>query len=374
MKDLVLIGGGHAHVEVIKRLSKLSPRMNSMILISDHRYTPYSGMLPGLIAGHYSFEECHIDLLELCKKHRFEFIEDKVIGVNHDNNTLETHNSSKHRYDIASIDTGSTPSLHSTKGASTWVLPIKPVPEFLDGIKVFFEKTKLRLAGEQSELLVVGGGAASVEVALSLNQRIRQMKLNNIRVTLATENQDLLTNHALAVRRQLKRKLHDCGIRVLYGSRIKTVDNQGVITDEDDRIDADLTIWCTGASAPPWPSCSNLPTTPDGFIRTDQTLRVLGTENLFAAGDISSIDNQTYPKSGVYAVKQGPVLATNIENQINEVDLIPYRPQKHSLAILSTGGKHAVASRSLFCASGRWVWHLKDYIDRRFMRQYQSHS
>ncbi|MEL0030948.1 MAG: bifunctional NADH dehydrogenase FAD-containing subunit/selenide, water dikinase SelD, partial [Betaproteobacteria bacterium] len=92
------------------------------------------------------------------------------------------------------------------------------------------------------------------------------------------------------------------------------------------------------------------------------------------AGDISSIDNQTYPKSGVYAVKQGPVLATNIENQINEVDLIPYRPQKHSLAILSTGGKHAVASRSLFCTSGKWVWHLKDYIDRRFMRQYQSHS
>jgi len=372
MKDLVLIGGGHAHVEVIKRLSKLSPRMTSMVLISDHRYTPYSGMLPGLIAGHYSFDECHIDLLELCKRHHFEFIEDKVIGVNHDKNTLETHSSSKYRYDIASIDTGSMPSLHSTEGASTWALPIKPVPEFLDGINVFFEKTKLKLASEQSELLVVGGGAASVEVAFSLNQRIRQMKFNNIRVTLATENQDLLTNHALAVRRHLKRKLHDCDIRVLYGSRVKTVDNRGVITDKGDRIDADLTIWCTGASAPRWPNCSNLPTTPDGFIRTDQTLRVLGTENLFAAGDIGSIDNQIYPKSGVYAVKQGPVLAKNIKNQMNGVELISYRPQKHSLAILSTGSKHAVASRSFFCANGKWIWHLKDYIDRRFMRQYKS--
>ncbi len=370
MKKLVLIGGGHTHLETIRRLGEQSSIDVEVSLISSEEYTSYSGMLPGLISGHYTFADCHINLQELCNRYKFRFHKESVTQISPYEQLIHTQKN-QYCYDLASINIGSTPNLYSTIGVKEWATPIKPIDRLIEKIDRFLNDVSNAPMKQNFEVVVVGGGAAGIEILLALKYRADGCGYTNLSFSMITGSQDILETHPMPIRRKFHQILHKKNVTTYYASPVVSISKEYVKTASGKIIKSDLTVWATGAAASTWPKLSNLPTTKEGFIKTDQYLKVKNINNLFAVGDIGSIEGLRYPKSGVYAVKQAAVLINNINNLVNGKPLKRYTPQKHALALISAGSKYAVASRNILCTSGKWVWRWKDHIDRNFMRKFR---
>ena len=371
MKKIVLIGAGHSHLETITGLGKTLSDRCEITLISNENSVPYSGMIPGLISGHYTFRDCHINLSELCNRYNVRLISSSASRISVPKQLIDTPDDC-HKFDIASINIGSVTNIQSMTGSNEMVLPVKPIKSFIDGIESFLMTVGKAPAKAKHQVSVVGGGAASIEISLALKYRTEKSGYNNLNFSLITASDEILETHSVAVRRKFRRILHQQGISTQYNKPIVHVGYDHMRAASDEIIKSDLTIWATGAGATNWPKLSNLPTTKDGFIKTDPSLKVKGTDNIFAVGDIGSIEGLTYPKSGVYAIRQAATLASNIKNLLNGSPLDDYQPQKHSLALISAGNKYAVAGRNTFYACGKWVWYWKHYIDRKHMEKYRD--
>ena len=222
-------------------------------------------------------------------------------------------------------------------------------------------------------MLVVGGGAAGVEVALACAWRASEVlgaAAGAFRVAIVNAAPLLLPSHNALVRRQFVRELARRGVEVHCGARVTAADARGVLLDTGARIDADEVVWATQAGAAEWPAAAGLACDAAGFIRVDATLRSLSHPRIFAAGDIAALP-EPCPKSGVYAVREGQALALNLRRAVLGEALAEYRPQRRFLSLVSTGDKRAVVSRGPLFAAGRWAWRWKDRIDRAFMSMYR---
>jgi selenide,water dikinase len=111
---------------------------------------------------------------------------------------------------------------------------------------------------------------------------------------------------------------------------------------------------------------------PRGFIRVGRTLQSISHPDVFAVGDVASLDGYDLPKSGVYAVRSGPALAANIRHLLRGEALSRHRPQKDAMYLISTGDEHAIGTRNGVTFAGNWVWRWKDRIDRRFMQKFNA--
>tara|TARA_E500000331_G_scaffold358643_1_gene428315 strand:- start:39711 stop:40847 length:1137 start_codon:yes stop_codon:yes gene_type:complete len=371
MKTIILIGGGHSHLEAIYRLGEGSLLNDcKLILISSETHTSYSGMIPGLISGHYTFEECHIDLQRLCNKYNCSFIQQSVSKILPTEQKILTESETYH-YDLASINTGSIPNCTSATGIKEWAIPMKPLIGLAHKIEEFLADVGQSPKHTKHKISIVGGGAAGIEIALALQYQANGKGYNNLEYSLITAGNDILDTHSLAVRRKFHRILHQRGITTYYNATVNEVNKDSIKIESKRIIPSDFTILATGAAPTRWPTLSELPTTANGYITTDRFLQVKNISNLFAVGDVASIEGLTYPKSGVYAIKQAHVLATNINNKLRGMPLQAYRPQKNSLALISTGDKNAVASKNILCASGQLIWKWKNHIDQRFVKKFQ---
>lgn len=375
-RDLVLVGGGHAHVAVIRAFGMHPQDGTRLTIISRDIVTPYSGMLPGYLAGHYTHGECHIDLRPLARFAGARLIHGAVSGLDLAGGKVLIDGRPGVRFDAVSLDLGSTPPETGIDGASH-ALPVKPVDRFLAR---WAEKEALihaRLtAGEPARLVVVGGGAGGIEVAMALRCRIlahhsaRAASHLDIRVVAASDQP--MAGHGPAVRRAMARALIHQRIAFSGGRRVLGIEPDGVRLDSDERFDSDATILVTGAAAPTWLQGTGLALDTRGFIRVDAHLRSVTDGRVFAAGDIAAIDGHPVPKSGVYAVRAGPVLAANLRRSLDGRPLRRFRPQGNVLGLISTGGKYAIAARGGWTLEGAWLWQVKDWIDRAFMRRYQE--
>jgi selenide, water dikinase len=365
-QDLVLVGGGHAHVHVLKRFGMRPAPGVRVTLVARDVETPYSGMLPGYVAGHYSFEECHIDLGRLTAFAGARLIRDEAIGLDRDACTVLTCDHPPIRYDILSIDIGSTPRSDDVPGATEHAIVVKPIARFGERWEALLERAegmpRLRLA-------VVGGGAGGVELALSARQRLAQLKDDAVEVTLVTKKA-LLPSHNGRVRRLFEQILEERRIAVLTDSPIVRVEPGILVGADGRRIEFDEALWVTEAGAAPWLAKTGLPLTEEGFIAVDTRLRSTGDTRIFAAGDVATMIAHPREKAGVYAVRQGPPLARNLRRALAGKRLRRAVPQKRALALIGTGDKEAVASRGPFAAYGPRLWQLKEWIDRRWMRRY----
>src|SRR5436853_1772408 len=210
-RDLVLVGGGHAHVHVLKSFGMRPVPGVRVTLVTRGVETPYSGMLPGYVAGHYSLEECHVDLGRLARFAGARLIRDEAIGIDRANCALLCDAHPPIRYDILSIDIGSVPRSDDVPGAAEHAIAVKPIDRFAVRWEALLararEMPRLRLA-------VVGGGAGGVELALSAAHRLTRPVLAPIEVTLVTR-EALLPSHNRRVRRLFERILAERGIAVL---------------------------------------------------------------------------------------------------------------------------------------------------------------
>lgn len=364
---ILLVGGGHSHVEVLRRFAlRPDPRV-ALTLVSPEPGTAYSGMLPGLVAGLYTRAETHIALRPLAHWAGARFLTDRVEALDLYTKTAAMADGVREPFDLVSLDVGSVPD-DRVAGARAHAIGVKPVPDFLAA----WERMQLdAAAGTLRTIAVVGGGAAGVEIVLAMHARLAgALGAGAPRFALITDRPHLLPEHPPAVRARFGRILVERGVVLHLDSPATAVEPGAVVVAHGRRIAADRIVWAVAASAPPWLAASGLACDGRGFVRVDAALRSPSHPFVFAAGDCATQIGQPRPKSGVFAVRQGPPLAANLRSAAHGTPPTPYVPQRRALALITTGGRHAIASRGPFVAEGAWVWRWKDRIDRRFMAKY----
>ena len=370
-KDVVLIGGGHAHVEVIRQFAMLRPQGTRLTVISREIETPYSGMLPGYLAGHYAFDECHIDLAQLAVAAEARLHKSQVTGLNLPERSVICVDRPAIRFDYLSIDIGSTPSLGSIEGHE-YALPLKPVPEFIK--RWIAIEARLMDGNQDIHVVVIGGGAGGVEVSLCLHHRIasdlqKTGRKHQLVVHVVTDEEILLTGHGPAVRHRLGAAMVRNGIRVHLRQKVNRVTETAVYGPDNFVLPCDVVVITTHASAPDWLDDTGLALDEKGFISVSNSLQSISHPFVFAAGDIASF-KRPLVKNGVHAVRQGPVLARTLTQIPKLRKLHVFIPQKLTLALISTGNRSAIASYGRLAVEGSWVWKIKNWIDRCWINKY----
>ncbi|HZK89188.1 MAG TPA: selenide, water dikinase SelD [Stellaceae bacterium] len=365
-RDLVLVGGGHAHVHVLKCFGMRPVPGVRLTLITRDVETPYSGMLPGYVAGHYRFDESHIDLMRLARFAGARLIHDEATGLDRARREVLCRGHPPIRYDIASLDIGVTPRRDAVPGAAEHTVPVKPIDRFAQRWEALTDRAKtlgrLRLA-------VVGGGAGGVELALAAHYRLAGLLTAPPEVTLVTGD-TLLPSHNPRVRAKIGRILGARGIQIIAGQQVVRVERGRLLLAGGGAVGFDEALWVTEAAAAPWLAATGLALDPSGFVEIDECLRSTSDAAVFAAGDIAAMRGHPRDKAGVYAVRAGPPLAGNLRRALAGRPLKPAIPQRRALALIGTGDRRAVASWGALAAEGAWLWRLKQWIDRRWMRGY----
>jgi selenide, water dikinase len=373
-KDIVLIGGGHSHVAVLRRFAmRPLPGVRLTVLARDV-HTPYSGMLPGFIAGHYGFDDVHIDLGPLARFAGARLLRDEAIGLDLEQRRVLCRERPPVAFDLLSVNTGSTPGFDDVAGAEGRVVPVKPIAGFVAHWQRLSER--LRAASGPARIGVVGAGAGGVEILLCVQHRLTRLlaeagrSADHLRFHLLSGPDQILPDHNAGLRARFERVLAERGVEVHPGHRVVAVADGAVRCANGAVIALDEILWVTSARPAPWLGQSGLEVDDKGFVRVDETLRSLSHREVFAAGDVAAMEGHPRPKSGVFAVRQGPPLASNLRRAAQGLRLKRFVPQRKFLSIVTTGDQHAVASRGRWALEGDWVWRWKDWIDRRFVRTY----
>ncbi len=402
-QDVVLVGGGHSHALVLKMWGMDPLPGVRLTLITDHTHTPYSGMLPGHVAGFYDFDSCHIDLRQLAQFAGAQFYHDRVIGLDLAQQRILCESHPPVAFHWLSLDIGSTPNLGSVPGAAEWAIPAKPVPQFLQSWQQVLREVEAD-PRRSRQWAVVGGGAGGVELSLALRSRTRRLydsfqhqqrvdaddsdpltrpDLSQpgafpIQFHLIHRGNTLMTGHNPRIQRLFHSHLQALGIQVHSGQTVTQIchnpqapqpieiQHQSGLTIPCDRL-----FWVTEASAPSWLRQSGLATDDRGFVLVSPTLQSLSHPQVLATGDIAAMRDYPRPKAGVFAVRQGKPLFQNLRALCRGHLPQPYRPQRQILALIGDGQGRAAASRGPWSwPLSTWLWAWKDRLDRRFMAQF----
>ena len=370
-QDLVLIGGGHTHVLLIRSLAMRPIPGVRVTLVSDKTLTPYSGMLPGFVAGHYSHSHTVIDLNQLCRRAGVRWIKASAMALNPDKKHVYLAKQAGVDYDLLSIDIGSTPDL-TVNGAKEYAVGVKPIAKFQRRWASLLAHAGGDGADEKATVSgdwgVIGAGAGGVELVLAMAHRLRQCP--NLRLHLICRGSTVLPGYPLKVISIVEQRLRDYGVTLHVDFSVVEVLEHGVISREGDTLNLTQSIWCTGALGADWLAESGLACTEKNFISVNGYLQSTSHATVFAAGDIADMFEDPRPKAGVYAVRQAPQLVENVRRWFAGKPLRKVTLQSQFLSLLSLGDREAVASRNGVSIKGRWVWRWKDFIDQRFMRQF----
>ena len=376
LRDIVLIGGGHSHVGVLRRFAMNPVAGVRLNLICSDSHTPYSGMLPGYIAGHYDYDQVHIDLDRLCVFAGARMFRTEAIGIDRANGRVLCRHRPAIPYDLLSINIGSTPQMAQVDGAGEFAVPVKPIRQFNDRWLALLERVR-RHPG-RTTIAVVGGGAGGVELTLAMQYRLRnELKAlgrdpDELAFHLFTASADILPTHNPGVRQRFERVLAERGVTLHRSAEVRQVSDSGLTSADGQHWPADEVVWVTQAGGAPWLRATGLALDAGGFIEVNDNLQSVTDARIFAAGDIAAIVGRPLEKAGVFAVRMGRPLADNLRRSVLGQPLQPYRPQRNWLALISTGDKHAIASRGELGFEGDWVWRWKDWIDRRFMSRFSD--
>lgn len=349
---LVLLGAGHAHVEVLRAFALRPPADAVLTVISPYTHVPYTGMIPGVVAGRYSLEEASIDAAALAARAGAKFVTSRADGLDRARKVVRCGAGQEIPYDILSINIGAVARdpLRSSPGAD--ILAAKPAEVFVASLE----------RGVPRNAAVIGGGFGGIELAAALAYR-------GARVALIAGRAGLAPSTPIDARRMIARRLAASGVGLTGDRDAVSADASTVTLDNGARVPAEAVILAAGVAPPAFIAASDLPKDAQGFLRTGATLQCDGDPSVFAAGDCAAFAG--LDKAGVYAVRQGPVLAANLRAALAGAALAPFRPQADYLSILSFWPDGAVAIRGGLAAQGRWADRWKEAIDRRFIARYR---
>ncbi len=365
IRDLVLIGGGHAHALVL-RMWGMNPLPGTRItVINPDPVAPYTGMLPGLIAGHYRREDLMIDLVRLSRFAGARVILDRAIGIDRAARQVHLAGRPPLPYDLASIDVGITSDLPGLPGTADHAIAAKPLGRYARAWEAF-----VAAPPANPRVVILGAGLGGVELALASAHRLREVGQAGS-VTLLDQAADFLPGLGPSARRLLKQQLQSAGVTLRLGVHTTELRKTDVLLHTGEEIGSDFTLTATGARPHDWLAGTGL-VQKDGFLITDATL-LTSDPLIFAAGDCAGIEGDPRPKAGVFAVRAAPILHANLRATLTGRPLRAFRPQSDHLKLVSLGGKAALAEKWGFALSGPRFWRLKDRIDRRFMARFADY-
>ena len=357
-RRLVLVGGGHAHAQVLESWIRDPMPDVDLCLVSPDAKSPYSGMVPGWLAGLYAYDDICIDIAAQCADAGATFVQDEMIDLDAVRRRIHLRSGTSIDYDVLSLDVGST--LHPPVIDDATVLPLRPLSQ----LRRRWDTLLAELASDRTQTPIaitgVGGGAAGFESIVALQRRLADRP--HVRATLCTTGATILPGLARGAVRRATRVLAARGI-ALHTGRAFAATSPGAARH--------VVLWATGARPHAWQQATALATDPDGYFLVDRHLRSTSHPDVYASGDCAAWA-RPLPKAGVYAVRMGPVLVRNLRAALGDGRPHVYRPQRRHLVLLSTADRSAIASRGGFSCSGAWVWRWKDWLDRRFLDRFAT--
>lgn len=369
MKRLVLVGGGHAHIEVLRDLAAHPDATRSVTLVTPSQRLLYTGMIPGVIAGLYSVEDCAIDLERLAQRANAELLLTTAALVSPERNEVACSDGTVLPYDVLSIDVGSRPAIGGARGVERHAVPMRPLERAIVGWNGVLERAE---RGAIRAVTVVGAGAAGIEMSLAMRHRfnaaLRGRTVPHVRIVSEAAGVGISQGAAAKLLRCMRR----AGVESHVGFSVREVGAGFVRLQSGLEFATDAVFWITGAAAPEWLRESGLGTDRHGFMLTNQHLQSVRYANVFGAGDCATVEGHDRPKAGVFAVRAAPVLAANLRAALDGSPLRPHVPRRRYLALVSTGRRHAVGAWGDLSFSGWWAWRWKDRIDRRFVARYRE--
>lgn len=357
-RDLVLLGGGHTHALVLRKWA-MSPLAGVQVtLVNPGVKAPYTGMLPGFVAGHYSRNALDIDLVKLARAAGARLILDRATSIDTRNKRVQLGDRPDIAYDTLSVDIGVTSALAADQPQVPGLVPAKPLGPFADA----WDNLLARIDQQDAppKIAVIGAGVAGVELALAMAFRLRTKGLVSATIKLIEAGSVPLRELNRSARAKLLSDLDRTGIEIETNRSVQSL-NAGF----------DFIVSTAGAKPYIWLSETDL-TLEKGYVAVNQHLQSLNTPDVFAAGDCAHLSHAPRPKAGVFAVRQAPILFENLRAQLSGNPLRPYNPQRSYLKLISRGGKSAVTDKWGIGLAGDWVWHWKDRIDQKFMKQFQD--
>nr|WP_070958969.1 selenide, water dikinase SelD [Hyphomonas sp. Mor2] len=366
-RDLVLLGGGHAHALVLKQWAMAPLPGAQVTLVNPHPKAPYTGMLPGFVAGHYDRSELDIDLVRLARQAGARLIVDHAIGIDTTQKRVELHGRPAIAYDTLSIDIGITSALGDLPGAESHLVPAKPLGIFADRWATLVSKASE--TGQAPSIAILGGGVAGVELSLAMAHRLSELGLRGD-IRLIEAGPSILREAGRTARAKLLAELERTQIEIMTNAKVTEVNQDGVrLHASEQRVPADFIVSAAGAAPHAWLAETALELE-SGYIRVDRNLCSTNTPNVFAAGDCAHLVHAPRPKAGVFAVRQAPVLYENLRASLSDGPRRSFSPQNSYLKLISLGRKSALTDKWGIGISGSSIWRLKDRIDRAFMDKF----
>jgi len=384
VSDLVLLGGGHANIQVLKMMAMNPLGGLRITLISDQTHSPYSGMIPGYLAGYYTYEDCHFDLRRLCEELGLRFIKAKIIGIDPQRKKIRLENRADLSYDCASINVGIEPRrIEKLAHESAFkIIPLKPISQFITQWDQLLTDLKNYKGNDSLPLAVVGAGAAGVEISIILKMLIDKNQWN-AKVCLIHRHEYLVSEKDRQAQKQLLKTLNALHINLYQNTEVLEVQENGlVLKGANGFVHTDFffrALIATQAAAPKWFKNSGLSVNQDGFLKVTEKLLVENEDSLFAAGDCIHFLPSPLKKAGVYAVRQGMTLEHNIRAFFTrQSSLKTFHPKKNVLSLITIGDMKALVHQDsaslLRVLSPVLLWTVKDWIDRRFMARFQAET
>jgi pyridine nucleotide-disulfide oxidoreductase family protein len=380
IKKLLLLGAGHAHVQVLSRLAHHRPADLDITVVTPYPHQTYSGMTPGLVAGHYSEQDCQIPLEPLVRAAGAKWVRARGAGIDTVERRVRLRPPARNAspdsglppdlpYHLLSIDTGAVINRHRLEaempGAATHALIVRPIEVFTSLWPQLLEKAHRR----PLSIAMIGAGAGGIELLFAAAQRLRREGATGARFTLVTGGGEPVSNYPPGLQARVLKHLRSQNITVLRDTCVGV--EKGVVRlSSGSELACDVPILSIGTHAPAWLQGSDLALSESGHVLVNAFQQSTSHPDVFAAGDVSTRADRPHPKSGVYAVRAGPPLAANLLAAHEGKPLQPHHPPTRTLNLLSCGAGHAIASYGPWHAEGAWAWRWKDRIDRAFMAKY----
>jgi selenide,water dikinase len=371
-RELILVGGGHAHVQVLERWRRHEIPDVRLTLVADHPNAIYSGMVPGFVAGQYRAADLTIDLPQLSRGAGARFVRATAARIDACARRIELDGAPDVHYDVASIDVGSSVVGLDVPGVREHAIPIRPIQQLVERLGARTAALKRQNHAGPPRLSVVGAGAGGVELAFALRERLRREGEEHARVTLVDGSSRILPGGSDSLARRVLRICRQLGVALRLGSPVTGVDPDSLQLADGSRLPSDIVIWVAGPTGPPLIHDSELATDARGFLRVRSTFQSLDHDDLLCVGDAATLDAfPDTPKAGVYAVRAGPVLLHNLRALLRGRRLRRFRPQRDFLSLLNVCDGRALGAKWGRSFEGAWVYRLKDRIDRRFVDRFR---
>ncbi|HAJ29688.1 MAG TPA: selenide, water dikinase SelD [Gammaproteobacteria bacterium] len=371
LRHLVLLGGGHAHIGVLRMLGMHPEPDLKVTLVSPSRETPYSGLLPGVVGGHSPEQDLYIDLGRLCQFAGADLVLATATAIDPGGSEIELRNRPNLAYDYLSIDVGIEPALTDLAEFDEALVPVKPIAGFMARFNLVYEQYR-----GGGAFAIVGAGAAGLELAFALNHRLgikaEKNGLPKPVLYLCQAAAELLPEAPPRLRAKAKNALAAQGIQFQPQFRAVRQGAGQLASASGAVLEVDQVFWATGAAPQAFLQNSDLAGTPSGYIAVNAQLQSVSHPNVFAVGDAADMVEQARPKAGVYAVRQVPVLFQNLVRMHRGQSLIRFKPQQRVLSLISLGEQTALGYKGPFWGWGRSLWRLKRRIDYKFLDSFKN--